>query len=100
MQTIREIPWSRIGAESVAIVASILLAFAINAWWEDKLERDLETQQLSRLRAELEVNVAGLDGFGGIERSLETGIGIVEQIEDAQDRGEETACSNSKMEKE
>jgi hypothetical protein len=90
MQKIREIPWSRIGAESVAIVASILLAFAINAWWEDRLERDLEVQQLSRLRAELEVNVALLDGFGGLERSLESDIGIVEQIEEAQDRGEET----------
>jgi hypothetical protein len=29
----RRLPWRRIIAEGLAIVASILLAFAIDAWW-------------------------------------------------------------------
>jgi len=34
-------PWKRIAVEAVAIVASILLAFAIDAWWENRaLVRD------------------------------------------------------------
>ena len=32
----RKIPWKRISVEAVAIVASILLAFAIDASWEDR----------------------------------------------------------------
>ena len=31
-----EIPWKRITVEAVAIVGSILLAFAIDTWWDDR----------------------------------------------------------------
>lgn len=44
-------PWRRVLAESVVIVASILLAFALDAWWDDR-SREAE------LRGQLEV-VAG-----------------------------------------
>jgi len=33
------IPWKRIAIEAAAIVASILLAFAIDAWWADRQAR-------------------------------------------------------------
>ena len=39
MRRIHEIPWLRIGAESAAIVVSILLAFAIQVWSEGQLDR-------------------------------------------------------------
>jgi len=50
----RIIPWKRITVEAAAIVASILLAFAIDAWWDDRKERVLEQEALHDLRAEYE----------------------------------------------
>lgn len=44
--------WIRIAAESAAIVASILLAFAIDAWWQERSDRKAELVLLERLRAD------------------------------------------------
>ena len=52
MSTIRDIPWLRICAEGGAIVVSILLAFAIDAWWEARGERIDEQVIVSELSAE------------------------------------------------
>lgn len=52
MKSLDGIPWSRLLVESAAIVGSILLAFAIDAWWEDRKERAYEEQALSGLEAE------------------------------------------------
>ncbi len=54
MPQLREIPWLRISAEGVAIVVSILLAFGIQAWWEDKQMQLAEREVLSALIADLE----------------------------------------------
>ena len=62
MSADRSIDWKRLGIESAAIVASILLAFAIEAWWDGRksdlqrrdhivaLERDFE-QMAARAQA-------------------------------------------------
>lgn len=50
------IPWNRILVEGVAITASILIAFAIDAWWEDRQETESEIRNLVRVSAELEAN--------------------------------------------
>jgi len=47
------IPWLRIGAEAVAVVGSILLAFSIDAWAERRGERALEADYLERIADEL-----------------------------------------------
>lgn len=61
MKSSRGITWLRIGAESIAIVASILLAFAIDAWWADRqLRLDLQ-QNLVALSGELESNLRLID---------------------------------------
>ena len=52
MNKVRNIPWPRIVAESTAIVVSILLAFSIQAWWEDRIEREAESWLLERLHAD------------------------------------------------
>ena len=44
-------------AEATAIVLSILLAFGIQAWWDDRGERHEEVQLLSALRTEFAVNL-------------------------------------------
>jgi len=41
-------PWKRIAVETSAIGASILFAFAIDAWWAD---REIHQWQLTQLRA-------------------------------------------------
>lgn len=59
------IPWKRISAESAAIVGSILIAFSIDAWWEDRIEREAEMWMLQRLYAD----------FSEISSSLEVNEG-------------------------
>ncbi len=56
-----EIPWKRISIEAAAIVGSILLAFSIDAWWEERHERIDETEQLARLHVEFTRNIERID---------------------------------------
>ena len=55
-----EIPWKRITVEAVAIVGSILLAFAIDTWWNDRQDRAEELRTLRALSAEFELNAQWL----------------------------------------
>jgi len=48
------IPWSRIAVEGIAIVASILLAFAIDAWWDDRQRAETEQVVLRTLLTDLQ----------------------------------------------
>ena len=50
----RQNQWPRFLIEGVVIVASILLAFGIEAWWEGRQERARESLVLSGLRADFE----------------------------------------------
>ena len=52
----QRVPWARITAEGVAIVTSILLAFAIDAAWDASRERAAERQVLDGLREEFSDN--------------------------------------------
>jgi hypothetical protein len=53
MKESQEIPWKRIIVEATAIVASILVAFAIDAWWQNRTERIIEVQHLQALQEDL-----------------------------------------------
>ena len=55
------IPWKRIAVEAAAIVISILLAFAIDAWWAEKKEKDVERRTLQALRSDLIASNEELD---------------------------------------
>jgi len=61
MQKIREIPWFRVGAESAAIVGSILLAFTIDAWWADRSEATRTLALLQNLEVEWTGELARMD---------------------------------------
>lgn len=52
MTTAQKLPWKRLFAEATAIVLSILMAFAIDAWWEDRGDRQAEQLLLQRLKAD------------------------------------------------
>lgn len=75
MENTKIIPWPRIFAEGTAIVASILFAFAIQAWWENRSERADEFEALSALIGELKNNIQS------IESSLEIRKGLIIPIE-------------------
>jgi len=51
------IPWKRIAVEAIAIVGSILLAFAIDAWWADRQDRAEEQRIIVGLKSEFEQNL-------------------------------------------
>jgi len=57
----RGIPWRRATAEGAAILVSILLAFAIDAWWEQRQERKELGESLTALRVAFLENRARLD---------------------------------------
>jgi len=58
--TVKSIPWARLGFESVLIVVSILLAFAIERWWTGRQESIEEQFLLRQLKAEFEENTSEL----------------------------------------
>ena len=47
----------RFATESAVIVGSILLAFAIDAWWSDRIDRRVLVEQLESVEAELVTNL-------------------------------------------
>ena len=55
-----QISYPRLFAEGAAIVISILLAFAIEAWWDDRKDRIKEEELLVSLAAEIQGNLVGL----------------------------------------
>ena len=55
------IPWMRISVEAVAIVASILLAFAIDANWEDRQARAKRQDLILGLTSDFESLVVRAD---------------------------------------
>ena len=56
----------RLATEGVVIVLSILLAFAIDAWWGEWREKTAEIEQLARVSTELVSNAEI------VQRKLET----------------------------
>ena len=44
----KQIPWFRVFVEGAVIVASILLAFGIEAWWDGVQEREESNGSCSR----------------------------------------------------
>jgi len=52
MNNTQSIPWRRISVEALAIVVSILLAFSIDAWWQDRSDQIRLTEYLSQVRAD------------------------------------------------
>jgi hypothetical protein len=60
----RQVPWFRIGAEGVAIVVSILLAFGIQAWWESMQDRQSERRALELIHGDLLTDTIELAASG------------------------------------
>jgi len=86
-----QIPWLRISAEAAAIIASILVAFAIDAWW-DSLQVDRKTREiLEAVRLEMESNLATL------QDSIAHHVDISEAIDIAQDQMSTVGVQNKAL---
>lgn len=91
MSTNNSIPWKRISAEGATIVISIILAFSIDAWWDERQERRDEIEILERLQMELSVNIERIDRVtANRTRKLEYAVALFDLIEGAQAQGDET----------
>ena len=84
-----KVSWKRIAAEATAIVLSILVAFAIDAWWDERQERVAETELLSRLHTEFSNNLARIDDRTYYGAVLSEGEKLFTLIDEADARGEE-----------
>ena len=73
----QKIPWSRVAVETTAIVASILLAFAIDAWWADREIDQWQSAQLRALREEFSTN---LEGLGNVVRTHDSNARSLESL--------------------
>jgi hypothetical protein len=69
-----EIPWNRIAIEAAAIVASILIAFALDAWWDRSQARIQNRERLAAVLEELE------SAGPAIEETLEIRTSLVENL--------------------
>lgn len=58
MSEANSIKWRRLSVEATAIVISILLAFAIDAAWEERQERQTEQEYLSALLQDIDVVIS------------------------------------------
>lgn len=91
MKNTREIPWVRIAAEATAVLVSILLAFAIDALWAERLERVAEREELSRLYDEFASNRDRiLAGSKLHEAAVEASLRLYEIMDAAISSGAET----------
>jgi len=80
MTNTNNIQWKHTAAEGVAIVVSILLAFWIDTWWEDRKEARLEVVYLLELREDFEQNKIRLqDEIAEIEETARSMSALQEQ---------------------
>ena len=99
MPATTQIPWKRLSAEAAAIVLSILVAFAIDAWWDERQERAEEREVLESLYVEFKVNLDGAASAISIqERTIQNVATLMELRQDeilALPMGEVTDIVNS-----
>ncbi len=75
-----QIPWLRVFVEGVVIVASILLAFGIQAWWEETQERTEEREIIERLISDVQADIQGIEGGLNALRPKEQSLSRVDSV--------------------
>ena len=75
----KKIHGSVLAAEALAIVASILFAFAIDAWWDERSDRKLLDNALVNLQSELRSNIEMIDRFMQLHQEIvDAGVSLLE----------------------
>lgn len=81
MTSSQDIPWKRISAEAMLIVASILFAFAIDAWWQDRQEKASDNTHLATVATELRAHEVLLaEAISAHQRTFEVGDALLESF--------------------
>jgi hypothetical protein len=70
MNDATRIQWKRLIAEGMAIVVSILLAFSIDAWWNDLQERKDEAVILTTLLVEFRDIAGNIDDINDYHTAI------------------------------
>ena len=78
-----QIPWLRVFVEGVVIVGSILLAFGIQAWWDEAQERAEEQEILMGLETDFAANLAQLRGVVSVHDWAQDMVARLEAMSDA-----------------
>jgi len=74
------LPWLRIGAESGAIVLSILLAFALEAWWDNNRNQAEEGEIIERFIVDIQADSVLFAGFAEIVVEKEESLNLVADV--------------------
>lgn len=70
--TVELIPWGRLLAELGVIIAGVLIALAVDAWWERQQEQERAEEYLQQLLVDLQQTQRSLQGaIEGDNRTLE-----------------------------
>jgi len=77
-------PWFRIFAEGVAIVVSILLAFAIQAWWDGVQKSDVEREALQGIATDFRANLGALESVITTHRAYRADLERLEAMSDSE----------------
>lgn len=89
--------WRRPVVEGVVIVASILLAFGIDAWWANVQERKEEALVLRALETEFRKNLAELQSVHGVHARYAQELGELVSRLDSQPDGSSLEASDSEL---
>jgi hypothetical protein len=95
MREANSIQWKRLSVEAAAIVASILLAFAIDAWWAEQQDRRAEIEILSRLHKEFTLNRDGIGAMGTQSRVQVASVELFRLLEANSNRDEPLVIQNA-----
>lgn len=89
MSNARQKPWFRVVTEGIAIVASILLAFAIDAWWQRRSERHQGRRLAAGLAEDFAISQTHAKRWlAGNRRILEASSALLARIGETPDGGE------------
>jgi len=80
MDANQKIPWPRIAVEGAAIIASILLAFSIDAWWGNKQQHNAEQVVLETLLEDLRDKQDLLDEMNRYSQAIVDSIEVLLRV--------------------
>ena len=84
MREANGIQWKRLSVEAAAIVASILLAFAIDAWWDTNKQEAAEAEWIAAIHLDLKTTLNAVDvSIGEAEAIVEAGQELVSLLASA-----------------
>jgi len=85
MQPYPKIPWVRVVAEGTTIVASILLAFAIDAWWDNRTEQKHADLLIEGLAADFHASQVHIEQWlGGNRRILAAQTALRDRLHESE----------------